>query len=101
MQPGKMEKAHHTSSYQIRGDRSRIKHDFKTIQLHEQHTNINLQSLLSTFAYQTSPHIYMPVLGCAHYLQNGCSDYNFCLGPSSLGLMPFDGTSLSSLDNTL
>ncbi len=55
----------------------------------------------SQHAYQTSLLMYMPVLGCAQYLQNGCSDYNLCLGPSSLGLMPFDGPSLGSLDNTL
>ena len=40
-------------------------------------------------------------LGCAHYLRNDCSDYNCCLGPSSLGLVPFDGTSLGSLDHAL
>ena len=62
---------------------------------------LNLQHLMSTCAYQTSLHIHMPVLGCAQSLQDSCSDYNLCLGPSSLGLVPFDGPSLGSLDNTL
>ena len=68
---------------------------------HKQHTNINLKCPLSTCTYQTSLHIYMPVLSCAQYLQTGFSDYNLSLGPSSLGLVPFDGTSLGSLDNAL